>query len=229
MKLKFRNMTALLGLLLTGALLAAPARAQGGQDHADNFQDQDEVLAQMTELEQLHQIFHASISVHDPVNGDNDEVITQRIREILSIFSKDARLTTAAGNYIGNGDPNDPLTCPPQSGDSSPNGKQGTLCTFFKYVTPGMKSANWWVSLTPAYKTKYVPVKKDGQWTSSVYFECHHFNVANPPGTVPPWTAMSHVNLSGEARKIDGRWYFTNISSTPVGVPIPPAVVVPAR
>lgn len=221
MRSTFRKMTALLGLLLTGALLTAPGVAQLGPSHPDNWQDQDDQLAQMTELEQLHATFHDAISVHDPVNGDSPAVITQRIREILSIFAKDAKLTTAAGNYVGNGDPDDPQTCPPPSGDTSSTGQQGTLCTFFKYVAGGLQAANRWVSLTPAYKTKYVPVKRDGEWTSSVYFECHYFDVSTAGNQPPPWTAKSHVNLYGQAQKIDGRWFLTNISSTAVGIPLP--------
>jgi len=177
----------------------------------------------MAELEQqIHATFHASISVHDPVNGDSPAVITQRIRNILAIWAEDAELTTAAGNYIGNGDPDDPSTCPLPSGDTSATGQQGTLCTFFKYVAGGLQPANKFVSLSPTYKTKYVPVKEDGQWTSSVYFECHYFDVSLNPATGQPfWTAKSHVNLSGEAQKIDGRWLLTHVTSSAVGVPLP--------
>ncbi len=188
----------------------------------------DNQLAQMAELEQLHATFHAAVSVHDPVNGDSPEVITQRIREVLSIWAQDGELTivnssATAGNYIGNGDPDDPETCPPPSGDTSANGQQGTLCTFFKYVAGGLQAANRFVSLSPAYKTKFVPVRDDhGQWTSSVYFECHYFNVALNPATGQPfWTAVSHVGLDGEARKIDGRWLLTKASSSAVAVPVP--------
>jgi hypothetical protein len=95
----------------------------------------------------------------------------------------------------------------------------------YKYVAGGLQEANKWVSLTPAYKTKYVPVKKDGQWTSSVYFECHYFDVSlNPATGLPFWTAKSHVDLVGEAKKIDGRWLLTEASSTAVPVPVPPAI-----
>ena len=231
MKSKFRKMTALLGVLLAAALLAGPARAQAGQDHADNWQDQDELLAQITELEQLHKTFHAAISVHDPLNGDSPAVITQRTRQVLSIFAQDAELTVVstaatAGNYVGNGDPDDDLTCPPPTFDTSATGKQGTLCTFFKYVAGGLQPANKWVSLTPAYKTKFVPIKNGDQWTSSTYFECHYFDVSlNPATGLPNWTAKSHVYLSGEAEKIDGRWLLTHASTTAVGIPIPPAGV----
>ena len=227
MKTTFKKMTALLSMLLAGAFLTAPAVAQSGAAHADNFQDDDSQLAQMAELEHLHATFHAAISVHDPVNGDSPAVITQRIRDMLAIFAQDAELTLAgtsskAGNYIGNGDPADLATCPPPSGDTSATGQQGTLCTFFKYVAGGMQQANKFVSLSPAYKTKYVPVKDAGQWTSSVYFECHYFDVSLNPATGQPfWTAKSHASLAGEAQKINGQWSLTHaIASTP-GIPVP--------
>jgi len=227
MKSTFRKMTALLSMLLAGALLTATAVAQLGTP-TDNWQDNEELLDQMTELEQLHVTFHAAVSVHDPVNGDSAAVITQRIRQVLSIWAPDAELTipgtaTTAGNYIGNGDPENPATCPPPSGDTSAGGKQGTLCTFFKFVSGGLQQANKFVSLTPAYKTKYVPARDaDGQWKSSVYFECHYFDVSlNSTTGQPNWTAKSHVYLSGEARKIDGKWLLTQASSASVGVPIP--------
>jgi hypothetical protein len=228
MKSTYRNMTALLSVLLAGALLTAPAVAQSGADHANNWRDDDEQLAQMAELEQLHATFHAAVSVHDPVNGDSPTVITQRIRDALSIWAEDAELTivnttNTAGNYIGNGDPDDPATCPPPSGDTTATGQQGTLCTFFKYVSGGLQAANKFVSLSPAFKTKFVPVQDDdGQWKSSVYFECHYFDVSLNPATGQPfWTARSHVSLDGEAKKIDGRWLLTRASSSAVGVPVP--------
>ena len=210
------------------ALVAVGIIAAIGVAHADGWWDDYEQLAQMTELEQLHATFHASISVHDPVNGDSPAVITQRTREVLSIFAQDAELTVVstaatAGDYVGNGDPDDPATCPPPTGDTSATGQQGTLCTFFKYVAGGLQPANKFVSLSPAYKTKYVPVKdRDSQWKSSVYFECHYFDVSLNPATGQPfWTAKSHVYLNGEANKINGKWLLTRVSSAAVGIPIP--------
>jgi hypothetical protein len=67
------------------ALLAVEIIAAIGVAHADGWRDDDEQLAQMAELEQLHATFHGAVSVHDPVNGDSPAVITQRIREALSI------------------------------------------------------------------------------------------------------------------------------------------------
>ena len=213
------------------ALLAAGTAAAIGAAHAGGWgddADRVEQLAQMAELEQLHATFHAAVSVRDPVNGDSPTVITQRIRDALAIWTKDAELTVVnstatAGNYIGNGDPDDPASCPPPSGDTSATGQQGTLCTFFKYVSGALQPTNKFVSLSPAYKTKYVPVKDDyGQWKSSVYFECHYFDVSLNPATGQPfWTAKSHVDLDGEAKKIDGRWLLTRVSSSAVGVPVP--------
>jgi len=207
------------------ALLAVGTIAAIGAAHAGDWRDDDDSqLAQMAELEQqIHVTFHAAVSVHDPVNGDSAAVITQRIREVLSIWADDAELTTASGNFIGRGDPDDPESCPAPSGDTSATGRQGTLCTFFKYLSGGLQQKNYFVSLSPAYKTKYVPVRDwDGQWKSSVYFECHYFNVALNPATGQPfWTAVSHVNLNGEAKKIDGRWLLTRVSSSAVGVPVP--------
>ena len=210
------------------ALLAVGIIAATGAARAGGGRDDDEQLAQWSELEQLHATFHAGVSVHDPVNGDSPEVITQRIRDVLSIWSKDAELTVVnttatAGNYIGNGDPDDPETCPPPTYDTSATGQQGTLCTFFKYVSGGLQPANKFVSLSPAYKTKFGPVRDhDGHWQSSVYFECHYFDVSLNPATGQPfWTAKSHVDLDGEAKKIDGRWLFSKVSSSAVQVPVP--------
>jgi len=210
------------------ALLAVGVIAAIGAAHAGGWGDDDDQLAQVAELEQLHATFHAAVSVHDPVNGDSPTVITQRIRDILAIWANDGELTIVnntptAGNYIGNGDPGDPATCPPPSGDTSTTGQQGTLCTFYKYVSGGLQPANKFVSLSPAYKTKFVPVKDDGgQWKSSVYFECHYFDVSLDPATgLPFWTAKSHVNVDGEAKKIGGRWLLTHASASAVPVPVP--------
>ena len=211
-----------------GALLAVGIIAAIGAAQAGGSGDDEDQLAQMAELEQLHATFHAAASVHDPVNGDSPTVITQRIRDVLAIWTEDGKLTivnntATAGNYIGNGDPGNPATCPPPSGDTSTTGQQGTLCTFYKYVGGSWQPANKFISLSPAYKTKFVPVRDDdGQWKSSVYFECHYFDVSLSPATdLPFWTAKSHVDLDGEARKIGGRWLLTHATGSAVPVPVP--------
>jgi hypothetical protein len=216
------------------ALLTAGIAGTMGAAHSVGWEE-DEILAETAELEQqIHVTFHSAVSVHDLVNGDSPEVITQRIKQVLSIWAQDGEITiintsTTAGNYIGNGDPDDPATCPPPSGDTSATGSQGTLCTLYKYVAGGLQADHKWISLTPAYKTKYVPVRDDhGHWTSSVYFECHYFDVSTNPATgLPFWTAVSHVDLDGQAKKIDGRWLLTKASSSTVPVPLPPAIPVP--
>jgi hypothetical protein len=209
------------------ALLTAVAAACTGTAYAGDWDHDPEQLAQVAELEQLHATFHAAVSVHDPVNGDSAAVITQRIKDALSIFAEDAVLTIGgtadtAGNYVGNGDPDDAATCPEPSHDTSAGGKQGTLCTFFKYVSGGLQAANKFVSLSPAFKTKFVPVRDGWEWKSSVYFECHYFDVSlNTATGLPNWTAKSHVDLNGTAKKINGKWLLTQASSAAVGVPIP--------
>src|SRR5271156_6359388 len=78
------------------ALLAAGIAATIGAAHAGGQgDDQSRVdrLAQVAELEQLHATFHAGVSVHDPVNGDSPEVITRRIRQVLSIWAEDGEIT----------------------------------------------------------------------------------------------------------------------------------------
>ena len=221
----FARYTLFASLLGAGIAVAIGAAYAGGQRGDEN---RVERLAQIAELEQLHTTFHSAVSVHDPVSGDSPEVITARIRQVLSIWAQDGEATLinstdTAGNYIGQGDPDDPETCPPPSGDTSATGQQGTLCTLYKYAAGGLQADHLWVSLSPAYKTKFVPVKDaDGQWTSSVYFECHYFNVALNPATGSPfWTAESHVDLDGEAKKIDGRWLLTHATGSAVGVPVP--------
>ena len=71
-------------------------------------------------------------------------------------------------------------------------------------------------------KRSLSPVREDGQWKSSVYFECHYFDVSlNPATGLPFWTAKSHVDLDGTAKKINGKWLLTKVSSASVGIPIP--------
>jgi phage protein D len=55
-----------------------------------------------------------------------------------------------------------------------------------------------------------------------VYFECHYFDVSvNSATGLPNWTAKSHVNLDGTAKKINGKWLLTQVTSASVGIPIP--------
>jgi hypothetical protein len=211
------------------ALLVAVVAAGVGAAHAGDWRSDQDQLAQMALLHDLHATFHGAVSVHDPVNGDSADEITQRIHDVLAIWTEDGVLTVVnttatAGNYVGKGDPDDPTTCPAPSGDTSAGGKQGTLCTFYKYVGASFQPANKFVSLSPAYLTKFVPTREEGGgWKSTVYFECHYFDVSlNASTGLPNWTAKSHVNLDGEARKIGGKWLLTHVSSAVVGVPIPP-------
>jgi len=175
---------------------------------------------QVAKLYQLQAAFHRAASVHDPVNGDSPAAIDQRIRDMLSLWTDDGSFDLEVGgahdgNYLGNGDPADPATCPTPSGDPA---NQGTLCTFFKYVAGSFQPANKFVSLSPAYKTT---IGVHGN-NATIYFECHYFNVAIDPGTGKPlWTAALHVAFDGAATKVDGNWLFAHGNAPLVGVPLP--------
>ena len=175
---------------------------------------------QLAELYQLFAAFHRAASVHDPVNGDSAAAIDQRIRDMLSLWTDDGSLNLEAGgardgNYQGNGDPDDPSTCPTPSGDPS---NRGTLCTFFKYVAGSFQPANKFVGLSPSYKTTF---DVHGQ-NATVYFECHYFNVAlDPVSGKPLWTAAAHFGFDGSATRVGGSWLFSHGNAPVVGVPIP--------
>src|SRR5213594_2068733 len=118
-----------------GAMVVATVALTGGPGLAASSNDGNTQVARLYELEAA---FHAALSVRDPVNGDSAPVITQRIRDALSLWTDDGSLTLSVpipainGNYVGNGDPDDPSTCPTLSTDPS---ARGTLCTLFKYVS----------------------------------------------------------------------------------------------
>ena len=175
---------------------------------------------QIAKLHELQAAFHRDGTVHDLVNGDSQDVIDQRIRDVQSLWTDDGSLTLAIDNtfdgyYAGKADPTDVINCGPPSGNPS---DQGTLCTFFKYVAGSYQAKNKFVSLAPAYKTTF-----DIQGnTASFYFECHFFNVATDPSTgMPLWTAVSHLTLFGSAAKVGGNWLFDQATAGKAGVPIP--------
>jgi hypothetical protein len=176
--------------------------------------------SQQAELHQLQAAFHRAASVQDPVNGDSAAVIDQRIRDMLSLWTDDGSLTLEVGgaldgDYVGNGDPADPSTCPTPSGDPT---NRGTLCTLFKYVSGSFQPANKFVSLAPAFLTEF---GVHGN-TATVYFQCHYFNVAINPATGKPfWTAASHLVFDGTTSKIHGTWLFSHANVPVAGVPTP--------
>ena len=198
-----------IAFVLFTAVAAFPAIATAQEDNT-----------QTAELYQLQAAFHRAGSVHDNINGDSADVITQRIRDMLSLWTRDGVAVLAVGgaldgNYIGGGDPDDPSTCPEPS--SNPN-YRGTLCTFFKYVAGSFQAANKLISLAPAYKTSF-----DIQGNrAAVYFECHFFNVAvNPTTGKPLWTPASHLTFDGLALKVGGGWKFAFSEVGVASVPLP--------
>jgi hypothetical protein len=182
---------------------------------------QEQHKRDVADLYQLQAAFHRAASVSDPINGDSTEVIDQRVRDVLALFTNDAFLVLSVGNnardgnYVGRGDPSDPSTCPQPSTTSM---TRGTLCSFFKYVSGSFQPANKFVSLAPSYKTSF---EVHGQ-TATVYFECHYFNVAADSSSgAPLWSPASRVVFDGGARKVDGRWLFTHVTAPAAGVPLP--------
>jgi len=175
---------------------------------------------QLARLYQLQAAFHREGTVHDPVNGDSAAAIVQRIRDMLSLWTDDGSINLQVGGaldgtYSGQGDPDDPSTCPAPSGDPT---NRGTLCTFFKYVAGSFQPANKFVSLAPSYLTEF---SVHGN-TASIYFECHFFNVAINPATGKPfWTQAAHLGFDGSASKVQGVWLFSQATVPVVGVPVP--------
>ena len=176
--------------------------------------------AQTSELYKLQASYHRAAAVRDPVNGDSPDMIMERVRDVLSLFTADAVLylnigSARDGYYLGNGDPDDASTCPTPSAD--PNNR-GTLCTFYRYVSGAFQPANKFVALTPSYKESFVVHGN----SATVYFECHYFNVAIDPATQKPlWTAAAHAAFIGSARKVNGRWLFSYANAPVPPVPVP--------
>ncbi len=159
--------------------------------------------------------FHRYATVHDPVLGDSPEVITQRIRDMLSLWTSNAVLSvqgfgTIDGYYIGNGDPDDPSSCPASSGVEG--GYRGTLCTYFKWVAGSFQAPNKFIVLTPSYSTSF-DISGD---TATGYWECHYYDVSTTP-----WTAKSKIQTNTSFQRVKGHWLFSSIDATPAGIPIP--------
>jgi hypothetical protein len=147
-------------------------------------------------------------------------LIDERIRDMMSLWIDNGLWIFAAGspfdgNYMGTGDPADPVTCPFPSNDPA---NRGTMCSLVKYVLGPFQPANKVIALAPTYKTLVVV---HGQ-TATIYFECHLFNVAMDPLTGNPlWTQAGHTAVNAVATKVEGQWKFSQITATPAPVPIP--------
>jgi hypothetical protein len=175
---------------------------------------------QVAALFELQAAFHRASTVRDPINGDSDYVIQQRLQAVLSLWADNGWILFNVGSprdgyYIGKGDPANPSTCPAPS-DNVAN--RGTLCTFFKYVAAPFQAANRLVSLAPTYKTQIGVSGND----AAMYFECHFFNVAPNPATgTSLWAATGHLSVVGRAAKLGNQWLFSSFHVQPAGVPLP--------
>lgn len=176
--------------------------------------------AQFEELYELQAAFHRLGTVHDAVNGDSAEVIDQRIRDMMALWTADGSILLEVGGprdgtYTGVGDPEDSTTCPTPSADPS---NRGTLCTFFKYVSGSFQAANKFVSLAPSYLTSFTVNGKN----ATIFFECHFFNVAIDPNTqAPMWAPAAHITFDGTARRVKGKWLFSHGHGVVPAVPTP--------
>ncbi len=176
--------------------------------------------AQVAALYELQAAFHRASTVRDPVNGDSDDAIRQRLQAMLSLWTDNGWIlfnigSARDGYYIGNGNPANPSTCPAPSGNFA---NRGTLCTFFKYVAAPFQAANKFISLAPSYKTEIHVYGSD----ATVYFQCHFFNVAADPTTgMPLWASTGHLSFDGGATKARDRWLFSRANVEVVGVPVP--------
>jgi hypothetical protein len=201
-----------------GAMVVATVALTGGPGLAASGNDSNTQVARLYELQAA---IHAALCVRDPVNGDSAPVIIQRIRDALSLWTDDGSITLSLnnsaidGNYVGNGDPEDPSTCPTLSTDPS---ARGTLCTLFKYVGGSFQPGNKLVPLAPAYLTHF-DVHGD---SASVYYQTHFFNVAPDADGNPLWMPRVHQVFDGTARKVDGRWLFARgVATLATKVPTP--------
>jgi hypothetical protein len=188
-------------------ILAAIPCLAGAQNSPNN--------AHITELYKMQAAFHRYATVHDPVLGDSPEVIAQRIRDMLSLWTSNAVLSvqgfnTFDGYYIGNGDPEDASSCPEVSGVTG--AYRGTLCTYFKWIAGSFQAPNKFIVLTPSYLTSF-DISGD---TATGYWECHYYDVSTSP-----WTAKVKIQTSSSFQRVKGHWLFSSINATPAGIPIP--------
>jgi hypothetical protein len=204
MRLKNCSFASMLVALVLGmAVIPGMASAQGKSD------------SETTELYKMQSAFHRYAAVHDPVLGDSPEVITQRIKDMLSLWTSNAVLSVQGfgaidGYYIGNGDPDDPSSCPEPAGASG--AYRGTLCTYFKWVAGSFQASNKFIVLTPSYSTSF-DISRD---TATGYWECHYYDVSTTP-----WTAKAKIQTNTSFQKVKGHWLISSIDATPAGIPIP--------
>jgi hypothetical protein len=194
----------LVALMLGLAVIPGVAKAQRNSDSTQEL-----------ELYKIQAAFHRYATVHDPANGDSAEVTTQRIRDMLSLWTSDAVLSvqgfgTVDGYYVGNGDPDNASSCPELSG--AEGAYRGTLCTYFKWVAGSFQVGSKLIVLTPSYKTSF-DVSGD---TANGYWECHYYDVSTTP-----WTAKVKIQTNSSFQKVKGHWLISSIDATPAGIPIP--------
>ena len=151
----------------------------------------DGASAQLARLYQLQSAFHEAATASAP--GEINDV-EQRVQDVLELFADDATLTFLPTNttFVGAGKE----SCDP-----------GTICDFFSNIAPTFQEPNRWVSLSPAYATHF---DIHGN-TAVIEFECHFFD--------ENWDNVVHLAVDGTAKKVRGRWVFSEFVTGPTGVP----------
>ncbi len=66
-----------------------------------------------------------------------------------------------------------------------------------------------WVSMSPVFKTRF---HVHGP-TAGMYFECHFVDWQADPQVV-----LTHTSLTGEAKRVHGRWLFWHITVAPIAL-----------
>jgi hypothetical protein len=187
--------------------IAAVAAASAGRVGAAVTKPRDfkyQLGTRVALLYMLQASFHRISSVSNPVTGDSQATIDQRIQKMMALWASDGSVhlmvgnPAVDGNYVGNPgpsvNPEDTTACPPVgSGDP-----RGNLCTFYRYVAGSFKPQNKLISLSPAYATAF-----DIQGnTAKVYFQCHYFDVSSGD----TWTPVLHIAFNGTATWQGGHW-----------------------
>lgn len=151
----------------TGVLLAQDDSDANSPDRAMGSKG-----AQVAALYELQAAFHRASTVRDPVNGDSDDAIRQRVRALLSLWTQNGWLFFNVGSprdgyYIGNGDPSSPSTCPARRAISETGERSARSSNTSRrpFNLPTSSSH----SLRPI-KPKFIPTAPTQRCTSSATF-----------------------------------------------------------
>jgi hypothetical protein len=145
---------------------------------------------------QVAQLYELQAAFHQAASGGG------HLSDMLGLWTNDGSLTVLATGhtYAGKGVPGTP-SCAPGS---------NTLCDFFSHVAGPFQPGHDWISLSPAFKTRFTVHGN----TADVYFECHYFDVNNE-------VLQARVTFqNGKAEKVHGQWLLSHGDAGTVSVPL---------